>query len=438
MKRIIALLLVAVMCIGLVSCMPNLKKFAIRFANDKIGITEDDINSDEYLAFSEKLESFSSKISADIYKKYGANSNFCISPASIYMSLAIAAECSTGETRQEILDALGMSYEELSTYTKYFYSLHNSEYKYLDENGKEGISATETLISSIWLDSSLGYNPSAVEYLASNYNCDVFGASFSSSAAKKMINQYIEYKTDGAIAGNLTIKSNLSFAIISAMALHEIWNDIGKELSLTFDSHNFVESDGTTSSTQLLRGHYSNGKVYESDKYSTFFIESEHGYRLHFIVPTEEYTLKDVFTSNIISEVIARDDYGYIDDENGEINYTRILFPPISSSFSADISELLTQKYGIESLFDEENCDFSTLVTDKVSCNAFLHHNRLNITSGGINSSSVKIKSSTATSPELPEYKEIYNEFLIDRAFGFVLTDENGMILYSGVINELN
>ena len=178
--------------------------------------------------------------------------------------------------------------------------------------------------------------------------------------------------------------------------------------------------------------------MYESDKYSTFFIESEHGYRLHFIVPVGEYKLKDVFTADVISEIVDRKDYGYIDDENCEINYTRILFPPISSSFSADISELLAQKYGIENLFDEENCDFSTLVTDKVSCTAFLHHNRLTINSGGINSSSVKIKSSTATSPELPEYKEIYNEFLIDRAFGFVLTDENGMILYSGVINELD
>ena len=135
MKRIIALLIVAVMCITLVSCMPNLKKFAIRFANDKVAITEDVIKSEEYRAFSEKLESFSSKISADIYKKYGASNNFCISPVSIYMSLAVAAECSTGETRQEILDALGMSYEELNTYTKYFYAQHNGEYKYLDENG---------------------------------------------------------------------------------------------------------------------------------------------------------------------------------------------------------------------------------------------------------------------------------------------------------------
>ena len=40
--------------------------------------------------------------------------NFAVSPLSVYLSLAVAAECSAGETKEEILSAMDISYDVLS------------------------------------------------------------------------------------------------------------------------------------------------------------------------------------------------------------------------------------------------------------------------------------------------------------------------------------
>ena len=438
MKKLTALILIIFICTGLFSCMPNLKKFAIRFADEKIDVGADDLKNEDYLAFMEKLDVFSSKLSADIYKKYGSNQNLCISPISVYMSLAIACENADGETREEILNALGVTYEELSAFTKYIYAERNKEYKYVNSVGKESTSASEQLSNSIWLADDLLYNKSYIDRLASNYNCDVFGVSFKDKTARDIINQYIEYKSNGIISSDISFGKNTPFSIISVYVLQEIWSDIGRGLPTTFDSYDFIDSDGSVSETQLLRGHYSNGQIYSTEKYSSFFIETEHGYKLHFIVPTEEYKLKDVFTFQTISEILALDDYGHIDDENGEIHFTRVLFPPFSTSFNADISSFLSEKYGIERLFDPELCDFSNLLSSPAHCEALIHKSQLNIKSSGIDCEVIYVDSNTPVSPDLPEYNEVYHEMIIGGAFGFVLTDESGTILYSGVINNLN
>ena len=38
----------------------------------------------------------------------------------------------------------------------------------------------------------------------------------------------------------------------------------------------------------------------------------------------------------------------------------------------------------------------------------------------------------------LPEQKEIYETFTLDRSFGFILTDPQDVILFSGIVNNIN
>ena len=35
------------------------------------------------------------------------------------------------------------------------------------------------------------------------------------------------------------------------------------------------------------------------------------------------------------------------------------------------------------------------------------------------------------------EYKEVYHDYIVDRAFGFVIIDSYGAVLFSGVINSI-
>lgn len=438
MKRFVSLLLVAVMCICmLVSCMPNLKKYVVEYGSSPVAISDDEAQNEAYIDFLNKVNDFALKMNDSISEQNAGINNFCLSPVAIYMSLAVACESSNGETRQEILDALGITYEQLYAYTRYLYSAYNTEYTYIDNYDTEHISAHEELAVSIWLNSNYNYKISGVTALAKNYNCDVFSIPFHDGTANKIMGQYVEYKTHTIMGGDTNFKNDSSFALLSLFHLKEIWNAFGTNLAFTLEGYDFENTDGSVVTKQLLKSTYTGGVVKSTYYYDTFYVETEHGYKLHFMVPKYNYTVERVFTPNNIKRMLAINDYGFIDDENQQINYTRILFPQIDAYYNGNISDVLQEDFAIEALFDKEKCDFSNLLSGDAYCNSFVHKARMRLSAKGIEGDYIDLAQSTHKPIQLPNYEKVYHEFILDRSFGFVLTDSDGMILYMGEINSL-
>ena len=65
------------------------------------------------------------------------------------------------------------------------------------------------------------------------------------------------------------------------------------------------------------------------------------------------------------------------------------------------------------------------------------HVAKLDVTKEGIEGAAVTIISNKATSPAPRPYEKVYQDFLIDRPFGFILTDVYGTTLFSGVIKNV-
>ena len=436
MKKILSLVLALIMCLGLFSCMPNLKKYVIEYADEKISVDSEFIQSDEYALILDKLNSFSLNLIKSFSESNKPNTNYAISPVAVYMSLATACEMASGETRDEILASLDMTYDELKDCTKYIYALCNKEYKYTDSYGTEHISAHEELANSVWLSSDYTYKYENVYSLSTNYNCDVFSISFANGTAKKLINQYIEYKTHSVIKNDVEISKSEGLSIISVYHLKEIWNEFGRNLTQTLDGYDFTNEDGSTVYKQLLKGTYTGGVAYVTSTFTSFAIETEHGYKLYFMIPRGRHTLDDVFTDKNISRMINRSNSGFIDNTNQVLNYTRVLFPAFSVGFSGDVSENLINDFNISSLFDKETCNLSNIVFEDAWCEKLIHTAQVNVNARGIEGESIDLAQSDKIPPELPNYEKVYHDLTIDKAFDFVLVDESGMILYAGEINH--
>ena len=61
----------------------------------------------------------------------------------------------------------------------------------------------------------------------------------------------------------------------------------------------------------------------------------------------------------------------------------------------------------------------------------------MRLSAKGIEGDYIDLAQSTHKPVQLPNYEKVYHEFILDRSFGFVLTDSDGMILYMGEINSL-
>ncbi len=440
MRIVIALILLSAMCLSGCSWFGSVdyKPYSVALAANEMEVTYSDSKDEDYLAFMAKFYAFSALLSDELYDEFGEESdNICFSPISVYMALAMAAECANGETRAEILDALGMTYEEVSEFTRVLYAFCNEIFTYENVLGNEKSSGSKELTNSIWLDKSVSLNMDTANALADNYNADVFSVPFSNGEAKKALESYIEDKTHGLIDGKLDMDPMTVVTILNTLYVKDVWNDLGKELSKTSEKYDFKNSNGSEKSTYLLRSYYEGGKAYEGEDYYTFYAVTENGLKLHFILPKDGVSVSDIFDEDTISTVLSLKDYGGIDHANSQIHNTRVLFPEFEADFDNDISGVLKNELGIEKLFTENECDLSFISPyESIWCDSVVHRTKLTVDEMGIEGAAITAMM-LAGSADPGNYERVYHDFVIDRAFGFVLTDEYGAALFSGVVNYI-
>ena len=120
MKKYLGLIIVICLSFFVVSCnrKPDNEINQIKFNDYVVKLAKTELEngnykSDEYTEFLEKIQEFSVKLSEELYKDNKSDKNFTISPISIYMALAMTAEAASDSSREEILNALGITYDEM-------------------------------------------------------------------------------------------------------------------------------------------------------------------------------------------------------------------------------------------------------------------------------------------------------------------------------------
>ena len=439
MKRIVSLVLVISICLSLASCgAVNYNSHSVAEASEKLKVTYTDYKQEGYAEFIEKLSVFSARLTEAAAERAELDDNVAISPLSVYMALALAVECAEGATRDEILAAVGVSYEEVERFTAYLYAFSNRNFRYNNPLGQEKVLAFEELSNSFWADDDIILNSQGVEKLADSYNCDLFKVDFGGSEARRAIGAYIKDKTHGLVDGDIEFSPETIITLINTFYLKELWNSDGDDLSMTDEIYDFVCSDGEVERERFLRGYYFGGKAYDGDGYSAFYTNTENGFSIKFILPDDDKSLGEVFTAENIYTVNSITDWGRVDHENKQIHSTRAIFPEYDAEYDEDISGILKDNFGIKTIFDREKSDLSGITDMPAYCSKVIHKCSLEVNRKGIEGAAVTIVALDGSAgPPIDEYEKVYHDFVVDRAFGFVITDAYGAVLFSGVVNEI-
>lgn len=437
MKKVTAFILILATCLALSSCATDPARYSLASAAAATEVNYSDLKQEGYEAFIDKLDAFAARLTHEVYADSDKQANICISPVSVYMALALATECADGETREEILRAVGVTYDEVKNFTRLLYAFSNREYYYTSMLDREKLLAFDELANSVWVDKSITLKESGISSLASSYNCDLFSVSFKTSEGEKAINAYIKEKTHGIIDSDIELSPETLITLINTFYLKEVWNEDGDELSFTDTAYDFQNADGSVTNTRLLRGYYYNGRAYEGDGYTSFYTRTEHSYDIKFIVPTDGHTLEEIFTAENIYNATDLGDYGYIDEENKLLHHTRVFFPEYKASFDGDLAEILKNDLGIDKLFDLEQCDFSNISDEQLACGGVIHKCSIDVNKRGIEGAAVTVMPMAGAAGPLEGYEEVYHDYVVDRAFGFVITDRYGAVIFAGVVNSV-
>lgn len=425
--------------------MPKGESVLLGGAAEAAPLTYDELTGDILVNMRQKTEEFASRFAACAYSASDGAQNMAVSPVSVYIALSLAAECAAGQTRSELLSALGADYAELKTGISYLYRSLSREYTSETFNGKEKVTAMLDLGNSIWLNDGTEVKEDCIKSLSDDYFCNSFSADFKNgnAAANRAVRDFVKECTKGLIDKDFALADDTVFALINTLYLKDVWNTYGNDLFLTTSPYKFTQSDGTEKSLKMLSGYYTVGKAYASQSYKTFYTRTEHGYELKFILPNEGYTLSDVFTAENISAVNAIEDWGGCDEVN-KIRYnTRCIFPEFEASYDEDVKDLLKSNFGINAIFDKYACDYSSLCVlpsadyENVYCKEVRHVTTLNVDRTGIEGAAVTVITNSGVTSIGPEYQDEFLDFVVDKSFGFILTDSYGTTLFSGTVNKI-
>lgn len=400
--------------------------------------SESEIQSKYIGKYVPKIQTFASRFISEFIKTQDGGENIASSSLSVIVALAIAAECTGGETRQEILDALGMTIEEVRECASMIYNLNNQE-RFRNSDDGVNLVTRELLTNSIWLLPEMEKNEDTIKHLTDDYYCYPFDADFKNNnkEVNEIINSFISEKTYGLIDGGFNFNEYTRMIILNTLYLKDSWID-GATFNYYDKMVSFINKDLSITNKKLLTSHYVAGRTYEEETFTHFYVPTDGSNKLKFIVPQEGYSIDDVFTPENIDKVVKMNDYRVRSGNNEYL--TSVKFPEFEAESFAVLDELLNKKFNLNTLFDPELCDFSNLTNfykengPKITV---AHKAKVGVDKLGIEAAAVTIMVDTSTSYNPDIFTKVYQDYIVDRAFGYVITDSNNVPLFSGVVNKI-
>ncbi len=387
--------------------------------------------TDEYYDIVTASQEFAAEFAAQTCAN-NSEENTAVSPVSVYMALALAAEATGGETQRELLSALNVSYQTLRSDFKLFYRSVVAEYK--SNSGQQ--SGCAIPVNSIWVNKGLETNAERIQTLATDYYCSSYSADFAGNnkSANQAVRKYVKKQTKGLIDTDFGLDRLTLFAFINTFYLKEIWNEYGDKLPWAEGDFTFTATGGVAETAKLMCGYYTSGRAYEAETFTSFYTVTRHNYRLRFLVPKDGFSVSEVFIAENLAQIGNMDNYEAYDHENRLHYNTRCYFPEFKAAYDGDVAPAL-KAMGVRALFGRE-CDFSPITSSPAYVDKVQHITKLTVNRKGIEGASVVVlPAAGAAGPG--EYEEVYCDYIVDRAFGYVLENSDGVALFAGIVNGI-
>lgn len=360
--------------------------------------------------------------SAELYLIDAGSENRVWSPVNAYIALAMLAEVTNGNSRQQILDALNTA--DLDTLRTQVGAVWESTYR---DNGNEIC----LLANSLWLNKDLTYDQNTMDTLAHDYYASVYQTDLNSKAAANALQTWLNNNTGGLLkknTANAGFPHDAVLTLASTVYLQAKWSDEFSASKNTVDV--FHAPSGDTSVTFMNKKGYQT-YYYWGESYGAVALGMKNGCKMWFILPDEDKTVDDVLRDGAYLATITQKAV-YEDTDSQKYMKVNLSVPKFDVSSGADLKTVL-QAMGITDIFSEYTSDFTAITSDSpVVITAVNQAARVIIDEQGVKAASyIEIPGAGAAMP--PE--EII-DFILDRPFLFVIATSDCVPLFTGVVNQ--
>lgn len=366
------------------------------------------------------LLEFSAKLMPQLLKDHNHENVIC-SPLNIYIALGMLAETTDGNTRQQVLDLLGI--ENLDVL--------RSRMKGLWNNSFNAGNMKCLLASSVWLRDDIEYNKETLDNLAKYYYSSSFSGDMDSAEYSEAFRTWLNEQTDGILEEQI---SGLSFtpdtviALATTVSFSAKWQSEFSKTATTADV--FHAADGDIQCDFMHRT--GSDRYCWGDRFGAvqkFFDFDGLLGSMMFILPDEGVSVYDLLEDEQILDYIDKG-IQYEQSKNMIVNMS---VPKFDVSSKGDICEAL-KRLGITDAFDAGKADFSPVSTETegIFLSRVDHGVRVIADEEGVKAAAYTVE--LLNGAGMPPEEKI--DFVLDRPFMFVIRLGDGLPLFVGIVEN--
>lgn len=345
--------------------------------------------------------------------------NAIYSPLSLWSALAMLAQCAEGESRQQVLDALGAdSVEQLREQVSHIWQT-----LYTDD----GLSAL-ILANSIWLNSGMEgvYVQETLDTLAEAYYAGAYAVPMGESAADQAVTDWVKKQTNGLIGGNQpVVRTNVDTLalLVSSLYYKAAW--LSEFLPDQTEKDTFTDAAGNETRVDFMHKTKDDDFI-RRDGYQAARLATRLG-EMVFVLPNEGVTPESLLRD---PDFLSRLEFYGDAAMYGEVQWS---VPKFDVNSDLNLMDAL-KTMGITDLPDQDRADLSALTDVPAFLSDAKQLARVKVDEEGVEAAAVTILDIADCALPLPPEEVCVMD--LDRPFLFVIRTQD-VPLFVGVVNQV-
>lgn len=373
--------------------------------------------------YADGLTPFFSSVTRKLLTGAGTKNRVC-SPANLYMAIAMLAELTDGESRQQILDALGS--DGIETLRAQASDVWNAQYR---DDGATVI----RLANSVWLNEDISFHQNTMNELAKTYYASSYQGETGSDGFNRELQGWLKDQTGGLLeeaAQSVTLDPDTVLALASTIYYSANWANDFSEENTAPDVFHGAAGDETV---DFMHNSFDQHSYYWADRFTAVSLPMENsGGRMWLILPDESVSVDELFADGDVETLLTAPR----DWEQQRSMLVHLSMPKFDISSEFDLREAL-KTLGITDVLDPSVSDFSPMTDDVdfVYLSKAQHDVRVTVDEEGVEAAAFTVMAMSGAGAPPDEIEEI--DFTVDRPFLFVIMSDDNLPLFAGVVNQI-
>lgn len=418
MKKVTMTLAMMAMMMGLASCgtTKNADNSKKNQQDDLVASREDGLMDDNYLILSDAQRDIienNNAFALNLFSQMKGFDSKVVSPMSVSYLMGMLANGADGQTRQEIMKAIGCEKVSLRDLNE-FYQMLITHANHFDK------ATTINIADYIALNCHYQLKDGFASTMQNYYKAGVESLDFSKASTLKRINRWCSDHTDGMIPKIIEqVDADAVSYIMNAIYFNGTWTD-------KFDTRqtkleNFQGYTRNIKKTQMM---HRNGKYQYMDNADFAAVNLPYGngsYSMTVILPNRGKSIDEVMAgldAKKVGELRRSMDECVVD----------LKLPRFTISQETSLNDIIS-KLGAPTMFTS-GADFSNFASGNLSISKMLQKAKIEVSEEGTKASAVTMAMVAMTALR-PEPRKV--EFHANRPFIYMITEHStGAILFMG------